>query len=156
MKKILDIIKKLFSNKKFVIIIIIVIAIISIIVGGALFHDKKNYSSTTSYDEVKELINNKEDVIIYYFNSNSSNKNNRNIKKYLDELGIIYYQYNDKDVDKDEYKKFLKLIEIDENLFGLPSIIYIKDGKMYGNIINIDGKDVVKQFVDDYDLYTIK
>ena len=77
-------------------------------------------------------------------------------QKYLDELGIRYYAYDDVNVNRDEYYSFLKLLNIDSELFGFPAIIYINSGDMFGNIINVDSKEVVKRFVDDYDLYTVK
>ena len=148
-------IRKLHKNKKFRKIFII--SIIGVTIISLVTYFTYNYltnRSTIGYDKISTLIKEEDDVIIYYFNS-SSNKN-KNIKNYLDELGIRYYQYNDKYVDKEEYSKFLKLIGIDKKLFGCPSIIYIKNGKMYANLINIDSKDVVKTFVNDYDLYTVK
>ena len=74
----------------------------------------------------------------------------------MDELGIRYYNYNDIYIDRLEYDKFTKLVKIDKNLLNMPALIYIKDGIMYGNIINIDNKDVVLKFIEDYDLYTVK
>ena len=151
------VIKKLRYSKKFrrrftVCFVGIVIAFLSC---NYTFHymDQK---STITYKKIEKLINDKEDFIIYYYNSDSSNQNNMKIKSYLNKLHIKYYQYNDRYVNKEEYNNLLKLLNIDKKLFGIPSIIYIKNGKMYGNLINIDGELVVKQFVDSYDLYTVK
>ena len=143
------------NNKKNIILIIVIF----ILVIGILFFLKNNNSketNSTTYEEIEKIINDKEDAVIYYYNSKSSNKNNKDIKKYLDKLGIRYYLYDDVNVDKKEYNKLLKLLNINEDLFGLPAIIYIEDGEMNSNIINIEGRDTVKKFIDDYDLYTVK
>lgn len=155
-KEILRKVGKFFTNKKviYVIIALLFILIISFVIYKAV--DKNNNKSTISYNEIKGMVDNKDDFLIYYYNSNSKNKNNRNIKKYLDELGIRYYNYNDVYVDREEYDNFLKLINIDNKIFGTPALIYINDGIMYANLINIDSKKVVENFIDTYDLYTIK
>ncbi len=113
-------------------------------------------NSTITYNKLETLIKNKDTAIVYYYNSKSSNKNNQSVKRYLDKNGIRYYVYNDSFVEKKEYNNFLKLLNIDKKVFGLPAIIYINNGKMYANLINIDSTDVVKDFIDHYDLYTVK
>ena len=154
MKKILDIIKdKLFRKDtiKYIMIFIIIVLVYLIITN--IIGNNKN---TSTYNELQTTIKNKDSIVIYYYNSRSSNKNNKKVIKYLDKLGIRYYKYNDVYVDKKEYNRFLKLVGIDKKLFGTPSLIYIRDGKMFGNLINIDSTKVVKQFIDSYDLYTVK
>ena len=155
-KLIIEKIVKFFTNKKVIITFISLLFIFIVAFGIYKVIDTKNYKSTITYNEIKGMVDNKESFLIYYYNSKSKNKNNRNIKKYLDEEGIRYYNYNDIYVDKDEFNNFLKLINIDSKLFGTPAIIYIKDGKMYGNLINIDNKEIVEKFIGTYDLYTVK
>ncbi len=139
-------------------ILIVILSIIIVILGILLIisYHKKSYGSSINYDKMVSYIENKDSFLLYYYNSKSSNKNNRKIKKYLDKEGIRYYIYNDINVDKDEYNKFLALINIDKELFGVPALIYYKNGEMYGNLINIDGSEVVEKFINDYDLYTVK
>lgn len=157
MKKIFHKVKDLFKNKKLMIIIgiILLILIIMFIIINH-YRDYKSNKNTIEYNKIEKLVNDKDTLLIYYYNSKSSNKNNKKIKKYLDELGIRYYNYNDIYIDRLEYDKFTKLVKIDKNLLNMPALIYIKDGIMYGNIINIDNKDVVLKFIEDYDLYTVK
>ncbi len=136
-----------------------IISVIGIILGIVILITACNASSnksTITYNGIEKIIKNKDSAIIYYFNSNSSNMKNIRIMKYLDKLKINYYKYNDANVDKEEYKKFLKLMGLDKTLFGPPSIIYLKNGRMYGNAIRIDSNKAVKQLVDQYDLYTVK
>jgi len=154
------------KTKYVMIIVIIILAGLNIVLSTALIlsstKNKNNVNcnlrsnGTVTYGDVEDIINNKKSALIYYYNSNSSNNNNIEIKNYLDELGIKYYLYDDVNIDKEEYSKLLELLDINSELFGLPAIIYINDGKMYGNLINIDNKESVKRFIDNYDLYTIK
>ena len=148
--------KKFFSNKKviYTLLALVVIAITSFVIYRVV--DTNNNKNTISYNEIKKMVDKQENFLIYYYNSKSKNKNNRDIKDYLDKSGIRYYNYNDVYVDREEYNNFLKLINIDTKSFGTPAIIYIKDGKMYSNLINIDSKEIVEKFIDDYDLYTVK
>ncbi len=150
---------KLFNNKKIRNIAIIIISLVIIIIALLIIlgnRVKKNDKNTTTYDEIVNMINDKDTFLIYYYNSKSKNKNNKEIKKYLDELGIRYFNYNDSLIKRNEYTEFLKLMEIDKSIFGVPALIYIRNGKMYGNIINIDSKEVVDKFIESYDLYTVK
>ena len=144
---------KIIQNKKYLPYLIIIIIILLILMITAILSSKEN---TISYQEIENIIKNKDDVIVYYYNSNSSNFNNWKIKSYLNKQGIRYSVYNDKNVDKKEYNQLLKLLKIDKKVFACPSLIYIKEGKMYGNIIAIDNTKTVKQFLDNYDLYTVK
>ncbi len=152
-------IKEIIKKKKMrniiiaVFIIFIIILVIIIINNKRIVSDDKN---TITYDEIYNMINNKDTFLIYYYNSKSSNKNNIIIKKYLDELGIKYFNYNDVLIDRDEYNKFIDVIDINKEVFGMPALIYIRNGEMYGNIINIDNKELVDKFINNYDLYTIK
>ncbi len=152
-------IKDIFNNKKIrnIIIISFVIVLLIIIIFFIISKrvDKKDMNTAT-YNEIKSMIDNKDTFLIYYYNSKSKNKHNNEIKKYLDEKGIKYFNYNDVLVDRDEYNKLLELLNMDKDDFGIPSLIYIKDGTMYANIINIDSKNIVDSFIDNYDLYTVK
>ena len=151
LKKLID---RVVADKKFriIFIIIVVILIILLLFIFNSFGSKKNIS----YDRVKTALDEKEEIIVYYYNSNSSNKNNKEVKKALDKLGINYYIYDDAKVDKKEYDDLLKLLNINKEIFGAPSIIYIKKGRMYANIIKIDDPSVVKTFVDGYNLTKVK
>lgn len=163
-KKLLDIFNKMvniFSNKYFAFfssllaIILIIICILSFTTNNFSFisSDDNTYINN---DRMEEIAKNKEEIIIYVYNSKSSNKYNSKIKKYLDSNEIKYEIYNVNVATKNEYKKFLKLLDIDYDLFGYPSLIYIKDGVMFANIINISDTKVVDTFIKDYDLATIK
>lgn len=147
---------KLINNKKYMISIVSFTIVILIGIITITIISNSNDNNTITYNEIESIIKNKDSIVIYYYNSRSSNKNNRKMKKYLNNTGIKYYIYNDQNIDKKEYNKFLKLLKIDKKLFDCPSLIYIKDGKMYGNIINIDNTKVVEQFINNYDLYTVK
>ena len=75
---------------------------------------------------------------------------------YLDDKGINYKYYNVSSVSDDKFKEDLKLLGIDEDLFGTPALIYIEDGRMFANIINISDTDVIDSFIKDYSLDKLK
>lgn len=140
-------------RKKFIIGSIILFIIIIVAIATSLYSGK---ARTIDYNELKSMMDKKETFVIYYYNDKSSNLKNLTIKKHLYKKGIKYYLYNDMDTDKEEYNKLLNLLNIDKKIFAPPSIIYIREGKMFGNIINIDSNRTVDNFIDNYDLYTVK
>ena len=75
---------------------------------------------------------------------------------YLDDKGINYKYYNVSSVSDDKFKEDLELLGIDEDLFGTPALIYIEDGRMFANIINISDTDVIDSFIKDYSLDKLK
>jgi ABC-type multidrug transport system fused ATPase/permease subunit len=153
-KNILIIIKdKFLTNKKYKIALISIIIFILLLITIDVINSKKN---NISYNEIETIVKNKESTIIYYYNSRSINKYNRKVRKHLDKNNISYYKYNGSTVNKEEYNKFIKLLNIDKKTFKSPAIIYIKDGKVYGNLISIDNIEGVTIFMNDYDLYSIK
>lgn len=75
---------------------------------------------------------------------------------YLDDKGINYKYYNVSSVSDDKFKEDLELLGIDKELFGTPALIYIEDGRMFANIINISDTDVIDSFIKDYSLDKLK
>lgn len=75
---------------------------------------------------------------------------------YLDDKGINYKYYNVASVSDDKFKEDLELLGIDKDLFGTPALIYIEDGRMFANIINISDTDVIDSFIKDYSLDKLK
>ena len=75
---------------------------------------------------------------------------------YLDDKGINYKYYNVASVSNDKFKEDLELLGIDKDLFGTPALIYIEDGRMFANIINISDTDVIDSFIKDYSLDKLK
>lgn len=75
---------------------------------------------------------------------------------YLDDKGINYKYYNVSSVSDDKFKEDLELLGIDEDLFGTPALIYIEDGRMFANIINISDTNVIDSFIKDYSLDKLK
>ena len=155
--KVIAIRKKVSTDReyrtKFIIGTIILFIIIIVAIATSLYSGK---ARTIDYNELKSMMDKKETFVIYYYNDKSSNLKNLTIKKHLYKKGIKYYLYNDMDTDKEEYNKLLNLLNIDKKIFAPPSIIYIREGKMFGNIINIDSNRTVDNFIDNYDLYTVK
>lgn len=111
------------------------------------------FGSTFSTKEVNEIIADKKTQVIYVENSNSNEcKNCAKIKKYLEGKSLNYEVYDVNKNGNSDYKRLLDNLNINEDVFNYPAVIYIKDGNMYANIINIDDTKVVDQFIKDYNL----
>ena len=147
-------VKEFIVRRKYILLIILVL-IISLVVVFSIIN-KDNDMPSINYNGINELIDKDETFIVYYYNSKSRNKYNKKVKKELDNNDINYYLYDDKNVSKDEYNNFTTLIGIDSKLLGTPAIIYIKDGDMYSNLININNMDSLDKYIEDYDLVTVK
>lgn len=141
--------------KRIIIIFILVLIILITILAFTNRVDKED-KNTTTYNNINTMIKDKDTFLIYYYNSRSKNKYNKEIKEYLDKEKINYLNYNSVLISRNEYTEFLKLLKIDKTIFGEPALIYIKNGKMYANIINIDNIKTVESFIKNYDLYTVK
>ena len=69
----------------------------------------------------------------------------KKIKEILKEEDIKYYEIN---VDKDShYKEFLDSISATENEVVIPTLMYIKDGKLDSTVVDIKDEDVLKVFI---------
>ena len=143
------------KDKKIIIGIISIILII-IIVSISIFKNTFSRSDNITITELSNVINNKESIIIYVFNSDSNNKYTSKIFNTLDNQNITYSVFDTSKVETIEYKEFLSILDIDYNLFDTPALIYIQEGIMFGNIININDMDIVDKFISDYDLETLK
>ena len=150
-------IKKYIVKNKYLFTILLVLLIVSIIlIYGIVNIFNRNSEVYISYNEIVEYMDNKDTFVIYYYNSKSGNDYGKKVLKELKNNDIKYYVYDDKNVDKEEYTKFLQLIDIDENLFSSPAIIYIRDGEMYSNLIGINNMNSFNKYIEDYDLVLIK
>ena len=149
-------IEKFITKYKYIFIGILLLLILSTIIICVKNNTFNNKVIVTNYDKISKKMDNKDTFIISYYNSKSSNKYNKKVKKYLNKNNINYYIYDDSKVDKNTYNKFLKLVNIDADLFTLPSIIYIKDGKVYSNLIGINNTNTLDKYIKDYDLVLIK
>ena len=69
---------------------------------------------------------------------------------------IKYISYDVKNYSKDKYEKLLITLGINPSDFGYPAVIYVKDGMMYSNIINISDTKTVETFIKNYELQKLK
>lgn len=145
------------NNKKILIVgISVIILIVIIILLVSLFGTTYSISDNVSIDEVNSIIDTKENGIIYVLDSSSDSEYNTKILSYLDDNNISYDVYDISKVDDTEYKELLDTLDIDSEIFGCPAIIYIQEGVMFANIININDLSVVERFIQDYDLKVLR
>lgn len=148
-------VKKVEENKKennmigiLVALIILVLCVVAVIL---FINNKKNDMVKNS--DIENIIKEGKTAIIYVENSDSKKcEKCSDIKKYLNEEKINYEIYDVNKNTSKEYKKMLQTLTINPSDFNYPAVIYIKEGRIYSNIINVNDTKIVKQFIKDYDL----
>ena len=106
---------------------------------------------------IAEILEKKQTKIVFVENSDKKKcKKCDTIKKALDKEDISYVVYDVNEYSKEEYENMLNSINIKPADFGYPAVIYIRKGKLYSNIINVGDPEVVKTFINDYQLNKIK
>lgn len=152
-------VKKVEENKKennmigiLVALIILVLCVVAVIL---FINNKKNDMVKNS--DIENIIKEGKTAIIYVENSDSKKcEKCLDIKKYLNEEKINYEIYDVNKNTSKEYKKMLQTLTINPSDFNYPAVIYIKEGRIYSNIINVNDTKIVKQFIKDYDLTLVK
>lgn len=140
------------ENKKIVILGLAVF--ILIVVSVMILINNKSSEKNVSIDEI---IKNSETKILYVENSDKKKcEDCKKIKKYLDRKKINYVLYDANKHKKEEYEKMLQSISINPSDFNYPAIIYIKDGSLYSNIINIKDEKVIDKFFQDNNISNLK
>lgn len=132
---------------------VVIVVLIMIIISMNLSSKKTTLIQDNDNINIKEIINKKETKVIYIYSSdNNKCRYCSTTTNFLNNNEITYLSYDIEQVTKDNYKDLLTSLNIDSKLFGYPSLIYIKEGKMFANIIHIDNIDILKKFIGDYDL----
>ena len=152
-------VKKVEENKKennmigiLVALIILVLCVVAVIL---FINNKKNDMVKNS--DIENIIKEGKTAIIYVENSDSKKcEKCSDIKKYLNEEKINYEIYDVNKNTSKEYKKMLQTLTVNPSDFNYPAVIYIKEGRIYSNIINVNDTKIVKQFIKDYDLTLVK
>lgn len=146
--------KKELNQQKQIVFLVGTIVVIILIVILSLNFIKSNEVEKIN---VSKIIENAETKIIFVENSDKSKcKQCSTIKKYLDNEKINYVMYDVSLYTNQEYKEMLRTIEINPDDFGYPAVIYIKEGKLYSNVINLPDEKPLKNFIKTYDLKKVK
>ena len=142
-------------NKQIIVLVVAIVAVIAItaIVLNVINKDNKQSNKI----DVSSIVSNAETKIIFVGSSDSKKcKSCDKIEKYLDDQKINYVTYDVEDFTEEEYKEMLRTIEINPDDFGYPAVIYIKEGRLYSNVINLTDTKPVQQFIKTYELKKIK
>lgn len=135
---------------------IIIVLLIGIIIVMNLSSTRALLIQDNDNIDIKEIISKKETKIIYVYSSDSKKcKYCSKVGQFLKNNKISYLSYDIEQVTKDNYQELLSSLKIDNKLFGYPSLIYIKEGEMFANIIHIDSIDTLRKFIIEYDLKLI-
>lgn len=135
--------------KKIIMISIVIVIIISIVL---IINGIKNNKGTV--DIIKKE---KKTAILYIWNSNKNEcKNCKKIKTYLDEQKIKYTAIDVKGYSERKLNKMLKKLSINPPDFGYPAVLYISEGNLFSDAINLENVKVVDTFIKQYKLLDIK
>lgn len=148
--------KKGANNNRLVLIgvvgLIIVIILLFILFGGS-----KKGNGEKQKINVSNIVEKAETKVIFVESSDSKKcKNCSAIKNALSKKNVNFIIYNVENYSEKEYSEDLKKMEINPDDFGYPAIIYMKDGRLFANQINIEDTKVVDSFVDSYELNKVK
>lgn len=148
-------VKKVEENKIIGILVALIILVLCVVAVILFINNKKNDMVKNS--DIENIIKEGKTAIIYVENSDSKKcEKCSDIKKYLNEEKINYEIYDVNKNTSKEYKKMLQTLTINPSDFNYPAVIYIKEGRIYSNIINVNDTKIVKQFIKDYDLTLVK
>lgn len=138
-------------------IVVLVAAIAAVIAITAIVLNFINTNKEKNKIDVASIVSKAETKIIYVGSSDSKKcKNCKEIEKYLDSQKINYLTYDVEDYTEEEYKKMLRTIEINPDDFGYPAVIYIREGRLYSNVINLTDTKPVQEFIKTYELKNVK
>lgn len=148
--------KKELDKKKNIIIIAVVAVLLVAAVILLTVRTKKEETEKQKVDFSK-IIEKAETKIVFMGSSDKEKcKNCDKIRDFLDSKKINYLVYDVEDYSKKEYIETLKSIEINPPDFGYPAVIYMKDGKLYSNAINLSDTSRLEEFIKTYDLVNVK
>ena len=144
--------------KKNIIYIVVILVVVAVGVCGYIFLSQEKIDQPK--DVLKEvnaaLINKTEMVMFVYDTGDKVCEKCAEIRKTLKDKKVKYYTFDKKLATKSEYSDLMKKLKINEKDFSYPALIYIRDGIMYANIINVNDVKNVKTFIKDYKLNEIK
>lgn len=147
--------KKNNDNKQIMVLLVVILLVVAAIFLSLKFMG--NTSKKVDSANIETIMKNGETKIVFVMSSDKSNEKKSNkIKDYLDSKNINYVTYDVSKYSKEDYQKMLQDLSINPSDFGYPAVIYIKDGKLYSNVINLDDTKVVDTFIKDYDLTKVK
>lgn len=154
-KKQMGALNKKEENKKIIILLVAIVAVIAVVVIVLTTLNKTAVEKGKA--DVSSIISNAETRIIYVGSSDSKKCSKcSKIQKYLDDQNINYLSYDVSEYKEKEYKEMLRSIEINPDDFGYPAVIYIKDGRLYSNVINLEDTKPVEEFIKTYELKNVK
>lgn len=138
-------------------IVVLVAAIAAVIAITAIVLNFINTNKEKNKIDVASIVSKAETKIIYVGSSDSKKcKDCKEIEKYLDSQKINYVTYDVEDYTEKEYTEMLRTIEINPDDFGYPAVIYIREGRLYSNVINLTDTKPVQEFIKTYELKNVK
>ena len=107
---------------------------------------------STAKSELLQNINQEKSLVIYIMKSKCSECDT--YKKVLDDNRVSYFELN---VEKDsDFKEIMLKIEMPSKYATVPGIIYVTNGKMYANIVDIKSTEELNVFLEKHNLKNTK
>lgn len=147
--------KEMEKKKTIIIIAVVVVVLIALIIF--LANRSKEQMEEKQKANVSEIIEKAQTKVVYVESSDEKKCSKcKDIKKYLDDKNINYLVYDVEDHSNKEYIETLKKLEINPSDFGYPAVVYIKEGRLYSNVINLTGTSALENFIKTYELKDVK
>ena len=121
--------------------------LVFIIIGLIVFLFIKNKLFIED-SSITKSVNNKDTMLILVVENNC--RRCTDSKKVLNDLNVNYFILN-KNKERN-YKKIIKQIKLEESDITIPTIIYVKKGKVYSYIYDIKSKKEIRDFIKSYNL----
>jgi glutaredoxin len=123
-------------------IFIVAVVLVFTIPVYFIFKNKIMVQESTT---LKEIRNNK--TIMLYITENNC-KQCKILKKELDKTDIEYEEIN-KDKEKN-YNRILSQLGLKSSTITVPSLIYVEEGKVISFVVDIDSKEKIKEYINNY------
>lgn len=93
--------------------------------------------------DVSKMISKKETMLIYFYSSSCSYCSR--VQDVLDYKKVSYHFY---DISATDYDEVLRKLGLSKEVVEVPALVYVKDGKMVGNVMKIQDEESVLDFLD--------
>lgn len=138
------------EKKKIIVLLSIVAAVILLIIGGSIYESHK---SKTYLNDFYSAFNGSENKLVMIGRDNCSwcQLFKPSLDSMSDDFGFDYLYVNTNELTSSVFKKLLKNIGVDENSFGTPLTIVVKDGKVVDSLNGYVDEQELLDFLKKYE-----
>ena len=103
---------------------------------------------SSSKSDLLKYIEQKKNIVIYLTTDECSKC--EEYQKLLDNEHVAYFELNTKKAQ--EFKEIMSRIEMTSKYATAPGVVYVENGKLSANIVDIKNSNELLQFIENYDL----